>query len=263
MERPALAEPSSGRSSSSRTRIYRASRRGDVKTVHRLQRLLMTSWAARCLAVRRVTQDNRGKKTAGVDGVKNLPPRPAAPPRPHPDAHRPRRNRPAGSGSPNPARRSSARSASRPCGDRRRQTLAQARPGTGMGGSLRAQQLRVPPGALTATMRSKRICSGDLPEAEVRARRGHRQVLRPHRPDARCSPSSTPSRRLRRAIRAWLKAGVLDGRRAVPHRRGHAPRRGDLARSSPTSPCMASKPPSAPPSPASCRRGVCSPGSRR
>ncbi len=55
-------------------RIYRASRRGDVRTVHRLQRLLIKSWAARCLAVRRVTQDNRGKKTAGVDGVKNLAP---------------------------------------------------------------------------------------------------------------------------------------------------------------------------------------------
>ncbi len=56
------------------TRIYRASGRGDVKTVHRLQRLLMKSWAARCLAVRKVTQDNQGKKTAGVDGVKALPP---------------------------------------------------------------------------------------------------------------------------------------------------------------------------------------------
>jgi RNA-directed DNA polymerase len=56
------------------TRIYRASQRGDVKIVHRLQKLLMQSWAARCLAVRRVTQDNRGKKTAGVDGVKNLTP---------------------------------------------------------------------------------------------------------------------------------------------------------------------------------------------
>jgi len=56
------------------TRIDRASRRGDVKTVHRLQRLLMVSWSARCRAVRRVRQDNRGKKTAGVDGVKNLTP---------------------------------------------------------------------------------------------------------------------------------------------------------------------------------------------
>ncbi len=55
-------------------RIYRASCRGDRKTVHKLQRLLMTSWSARLLAVRRVTQDNRGKRTAGVDGVKALTP---------------------------------------------------------------------------------------------------------------------------------------------------------------------------------------------
>ncbi len=55
-------------------RIYQASRRDDVKTIHHLQRLLMKSWAARCLAVRRVTQDNRGKRTAGVDGVKALTP---------------------------------------------------------------------------------------------------------------------------------------------------------------------------------------------
>ncbi len=56
-------------------RIYQASRRGDVTTVHHLQRLLMRSWSAKCLAVRKVTQDNRGKKTAGMDGVKNLTPR--------------------------------------------------------------------------------------------------------------------------------------------------------------------------------------------
>jgi RNA-directed DNA polymerase len=56
------------------TRIYRASRRGDVKAVHRLQRLLLTSWAARCLAVRRVSQDNQGKRTAGIDGVASLTP---------------------------------------------------------------------------------------------------------------------------------------------------------------------------------------------
>jgi RNA-directed DNA polymerase len=56
------------------TRIYRASERGDVKAIHRLQRLLLSARAAKCLAVRRVTQDNRGKKTAGVDGVKSLLP---------------------------------------------------------------------------------------------------------------------------------------------------------------------------------------------
>jgi RNA-directed DNA polymerase len=42
--------------------------------VHRLQRLLLSSWSAKCLAVRRVTQDNQGKKTAGVDGLAALEP---------------------------------------------------------------------------------------------------------------------------------------------------------------------------------------------
>ena len=55
-------------------RIYQATRRGDVKLVHRLQRLLVKSWSAKCLAVRKVTQENQGKKTAGVDGVKSLNP---------------------------------------------------------------------------------------------------------------------------------------------------------------------------------------------
>ncbi|MBP0004836.1 MAG: group II intron reverse transcriptase/maturase [Cyanobacteria bacterium SBC] len=49
-------------------RIYRATERGDVRTSRRLQRLLLKSRAAKLLAVRRVTQDNRGKKTAGIDG---------------------------------------------------------------------------------------------------------------------------------------------------------------------------------------------------
>ena len=55
-------------------RIYRASRRRQVKLVHKLQRLLVKSWYGRLLAVRRVTQDNRGKRTAGIDGVKSLTP---------------------------------------------------------------------------------------------------------------------------------------------------------------------------------------------
>jgi RNA-directed DNA polymerase len=37
--------------------------------------MLMKSWSARALAVRRVSQDNQGKKTAGVDGVKSLSPK--------------------------------------------------------------------------------------------------------------------------------------------------------------------------------------------
>jgi RNA-directed DNA polymerase len=57
------------------TRIYNASRRGEVKKVRKLQRTLMRSWSNRVLAVRRVTQDNTGKNTAGVDGVKSLSPK--------------------------------------------------------------------------------------------------------------------------------------------------------------------------------------------
>ena len=56
-------------------RSYRASERGDSKQVHRLQRLLTASKAAKYLAVRRVTQDNRGKKTAGIDGKTALTPK--------------------------------------------------------------------------------------------------------------------------------------------------------------------------------------------
>ena len=55
-------------------RIYSASRRGDVKLVRKLQRTLVRSWSNRMLAVRRVTVENQGKKTAGVDGVKLLSP---------------------------------------------------------------------------------------------------------------------------------------------------------------------------------------------
>ena len=56
-------------------RIYKASQAGDVPRVHRLQKLLLKSRAAKRLAVRRVTQDNQGKNTAGVDGIKSLTPR--------------------------------------------------------------------------------------------------------------------------------------------------------------------------------------------
>lgn len=56
-------------------RIYRATQRGDVKAVRRLQKTLMRSWSAKCMATRKVTQDNQGKKTAGVDGLHSLSPK--------------------------------------------------------------------------------------------------------------------------------------------------------------------------------------------
>ena len=56
-------------------RIYRAQLRGDRKRVRELQRLLLRSFSARCLAVRQVSQDNRGKNTPGVDGIARLTPK--------------------------------------------------------------------------------------------------------------------------------------------------------------------------------------------
>src|SRR6266852_3255834 len=56
-------------------RIYQARKCGKTRTVQKLQKLLMKSEAARLLAVRRVTQENQGKKTAGVDGVKSVRPK--------------------------------------------------------------------------------------------------------------------------------------------------------------------------------------------
>ncbi|MGJ5674724.1 MAG: group II intron reverse transcriptase/maturase [Nostochopsis sp.] len=55
-------------------RIFRASIRGDIASIRQLQKTLIRSWSAKCIAVRKVTQDNVGKKTAGVDGIKSLSP---------------------------------------------------------------------------------------------------------------------------------------------------------------------------------------------
>ena len=52
-------------------RMYRAQCCGKVRRVRSLQRLLMTSRSTKLFAVRRVTQDNQGKKTAGIDGRKS------------------------------------------------------------------------------------------------------------------------------------------------------------------------------------------------
>ena len=55
-------------------RIYQASLDGKNKLVHKLQRLLLKSHSAKLLATRKVTQDNRGKKTPGVDGITAIKP---------------------------------------------------------------------------------------------------------------------------------------------------------------------------------------------
>lgn len=50
-------------------RIFMAKVKGDVKGMESLQRLLASSPAAKLLAVRKVGQENSGRRTPGVDGA--------------------------------------------------------------------------------------------------------------------------------------------------------------------------------------------------
>lgn len=58
-----------------RRRIFRATREGNIKKVRNLQKLLLKSFSNLVLAVRRCTQENQGKRTAGVDGRIALTPK--------------------------------------------------------------------------------------------------------------------------------------------------------------------------------------------
>jgi RNA-directed DNA polymerase len=51
-----------------RQRIFTASQAGDLKKVRNLQKLMLRSRANALMSVRRVTELNAGRKTAGVDG---------------------------------------------------------------------------------------------------------------------------------------------------------------------------------------------------
>lgn len=51
-----------------RRRIFKASQQGDLKRVRNLQKLMLRSRSNTLMSVRRVTQHNAGRKTAGVDG---------------------------------------------------------------------------------------------------------------------------------------------------------------------------------------------------
>jgi RNA-directed DNA polymerase len=56
-------------------RIYKAAKMNDYETVKSLQMLLLGSKSLKCLAVRKVTQLNIGKKTAGIDKISSLNPK--------------------------------------------------------------------------------------------------------------------------------------------------------------------------------------------
>jgi RNA-directed DNA polymerase len=206
-------------------RIFQASKRGDRKAVHRLQRLVTRSWAARCLAVRKVTQDNRGKRTAGVDGVKHLRPAQrltlaeALPIRPTGRAVRrvwiPKPEKPE----------------RRPLGiptlrDRAAQTLARLALEPEWEARFEPNSFGFRPGRsthdaiemlFTATCKKpKYVLDADI--AACFERLDHAALLA----KLRTYPA------LRRAIRGWLKAGVLDGAERIPTEAG-TPQGGPLS----------------------------------
>ena len=199
------------------TRIYRASVRDDYPSICKLQRLLLAGQAAKLIAVRRVTQDNTGKKTAGVDGVKLVPPE--------------QRFGLAASlrldGEAAPVRRvlipKSGTDEFRPLGiptirDRALQTLVRLalepewearfepnsygfRPGRSCWDAIQAIFLAIRP-------RAKYVLDADF--AKCFDRIDHEALL----DKVNAGPAIT------RQLRAWLKAGILDGGALDPSERG-------------------------------------------
>lgn len=188
-------------------RIFQASQRGDVRAVRKLQKTLINSWSAKVLAVRRVTQDNQGKKTAGIDGINSLPPKERLE-----LVNRLRLNRKA-----KPTRRiwipKPGREEKRPLGiptmyDRATQALVKAalepewearfepnsygfRPGRSCHDAI---------GAIFNAIRYKAKYVLDADIAQCFDRISHDALFR--------KLNTSPT--IRRQIRAWLKAGVID-----------------------------------------------------
>jgi len=53
-------------------RIYTARKKGDINLTRKLQKILLNSHDFKKLAVRKITQLNRGKNTPGIDGKKKI-----------------------------------------------------------------------------------------------------------------------------------------------------------------------------------------------
>jgi RNA-directed DNA polymerase len=198
-------------------RIYRAEQRKDVKTIRKLQKLLISSWSAKLLAVRRITQDNQGKKTAGVDGVKSLVPQ--------------QRIKLAENLSLNekatPVRRvwipKAGKEEMRPLGiptiaERAKQTLVKLALEPVWEAKFEANSYGFRPGRscwdaigaiyLNIRLKSKWVLDADI--AKCFDRINHQALLK----KINASPKIT------RQIKAWLEAGVLDGEKLFPTKEG-------------------------------------------
>ncbi len=210
-------------------RIYQATLQGNRKLVRKLQRLLLSSRAAKFLAVRRVAQDNSGKKTAGVDGIRSLTKR--------------QRLRMAQSlsleGSAKPVRRvwidKADSEEKRPLGipvmtERARHTLVKEALEPEWEARFEANSYGFRPGrschdavaAIFTAMVQKEKYALDADIAKCYDRIEQRALL----DKVNASPS------VQRQIKAWLKAGVLDGEQLFPTEEG-------VMQGSPLSPLLA------------------------
>lgn len=202
-------------------RIYRASQRGNVQAVHRLQQLLMRSQAAQLLAVRRVTQDNRGKNTPGVDGVAAVQPaeRLAMAKAIHPKNWNKRK--------PSPVRRvwipKPGKMEKRPLGiptmqDRARQGLVKLAVEPEWEAKFEPNSYGFRPGrsahdaidAINALVSSKAKYVLDADIAGCFDHISHEALL--------TKLNTTPA--IRRLVKGWLKAGVMEGMDFAPTEEG-------------------------------------------
>ena len=53
-------------------KIFKYKRKNNKRKVHSIQMLLINSFKSKLLAIRKVIQDNKGRNTAGIDGVKKI-----------------------------------------------------------------------------------------------------------------------------------------------------------------------------------------------
>jgi RNA-directed DNA polymerase len=201
-------------------RMDRATPRGEVRGARQLQTRLVQSWSARLVAVRRISQDHRGKKTAGVDGGQLLTPAERwrlatvsrldgnAPPRRR--TWRPQagsaEKRPRGLPTPGErARQTGVRHAWEPAWEAKRSPHPSGcRPGRSCGEALGARfiALQAPPQyALTAA--------------------SHKGVERLDHAALRAKPQASPG--MRRQRNAWLQAGSMAEHQLCPLTAGTPP----------------------------------------
>jgi RNA-directed DNA polymerase len=177
----------------------------------------MKSWYAKLLATRRVTQDNRGKKAAGVDGVRSL-----TPPQRLRLAHQLALHLKA-----KPVRRvwipKPGTEEPRPLGipvmyDRAAQALAKVALEPEWEATFEPNSYGFRPGrsghdaiaAIYASINQQDTCVLDADIAKCFDRIDHQALL--------AKLNTFPA--LRRTIRAWLKAGVMEGAQLFPTEAG-------------------------------------------